>query len=144
MIVNFFSPDGRYDDIYLSNFATIYARDELLRVSGVSDITYQGQRDYSIRAWLDPQQLAARNLTASDVAKAIRNQNLDAPAGQIGQPPALPARASQLPIDTLGRLSEPEQFGDIIVKADPGRTPADCHHAGRQVPAGRAVAEPAI
>ena len=72
MIVNFFSPDGRYDDIYLSNFATIYVRDELLRVYGVSDINYMGQRDYSIRAWLDPQKLASRNMTAMDVANAIR------------------------------------------------------------------------
>ena len=119
MIVNFFSPDGRYDDIYLSNFATIYVRDELLRVYGVSDINYLGQRDYSIRAWLDPQKLAGRNMTAIDVAQAISQQNLDAPAGRIGQPPAPRGQSSQLPINTLGRLTEPEQFGDIIVKVDP-------------------------
>src|SRR6516164_6400338 len=88
LIVNFFSPDGRYDDVYLSNFATIYVKDELLRVYGVSDVNYLGQRDYSIRAWLDPQKLAARNMTPKDVADAIRNQNLDAPAGRLGQPPA--------------------------------------------------------
>jgi multidrug efflux pump len=117
MIVNFFSPDGRYDDIYLSNYATIYVKDELLRVDGVSDINYLGQRDYSIRIWLDPQQLAARNMTALDVAAAIRSQNLDAPAGQIGQPPMLANQSLQLPTDTLGRLTEPEQFGDIIVKS---------------------------
>ncbi|MGO8897804.1 MAG: efflux RND transporter permease subunit [Isosphaeraceae bacterium] len=119
MIVNFFSPDGRYDDIYLSNFATIYVRDELLRVYGVSDINYLGQRDYSIRVWLDPQKLASRNMTAMDVAQAISEQNLDAPAGRIGQPPAALGQSSQLPIDTLGRLTEPEQFRDIIVKVDP-------------------------
>jgi multidrug efflux pump len=119
MIVNFFSPDGRYDDIYLSNFATIYVRDELLRVYGVSDINYLGQRDYSIRAWLDPQKLASRNMTAMDVAQAISQQNLDAPAGRIGQPPSSVGQSAQLPIDTLGRLTEPEQFGDIIVKVDP-------------------------
>ena len=96
MIVNFFSPDGRYDDIYLSNFATIYVKDELLRVYGVSDINYMGQRDYSIRAWLDPQKLAARNMTAMDVANAIRQQNLDAPSGQIGQLPA--AAGAALPV----------------------------------------------
>ncbi len=73
MIVNFFSPDGRYDDIYLSNFATINVKDELLRVYGVSDVNYMGQRDYSIRAWLDPQKLAARSMTAMDVANAIRH-----------------------------------------------------------------------
>jgi multidrug efflux pump len=116
MIVNFFSPGNRYDDIYLSNYATLYVKDELLRLDGVSDVTYQGERDYSIRIWLDPQQLAARNMTAIDAANAIRAQNLDAPAGQIGQPPSVRGQAFQLPIDTLGRLTEPEQFSDIIVK----------------------------
>jgi multidrug efflux pump len=116
MIVNFYSPDGRYDDIYLSNFATINVRDELLRVYGVSDINYLGQRDYSIRAWLDPQELAARGMTAMDVAGAIRAQNLDAPAGQVGQPPISRGETFQLPIETLGRLTDPEQFGEIIVK----------------------------
>src|ERR1700722_289619 len=111
MIVNLFSPGGRYDDIYLSNYATIYVKDELLRVDGVSDITYQGERDYSIRAWLDPQKLAARNLTAMDVANAISNQNLDAPAGQIGGAPSEPGVSAQLPLNTLGRLRTTEEFG---------------------------------
>ena len=72
MIVNFFSPNKRYDDLYLSNYATLNIKDELLRVPGVSDVTYQGERDYSIRAWLDPQKLAACKMTAIDVANAIR------------------------------------------------------------------------
>ncbi len=120
MIVNFFSPDNRYDDIYLSNFATIFVKDELLRVDGISDVTYQGQRDYSIRAWLDPQKMAAHGITAVDVAGAIRSQNLDAPAGQVGLPPAPTGQTFQLPIDALGRLVTPEQFGDIIVKVGGG------------------------
>jgi multidrug efflux pump len=120
-IVNLFSPDGRYDDLYLSNFAMIYVRDELLRLEGVSDVNILGERDYSIRAWLDPQKLAACDMTAGDVANAIRNQNLDAPAGQVGQPPAPRGQGFQLPIDTLGRLSAPEQFADIIVKVGRGR-----------------------
>src|SRR4051794_12924609 len=120
MIINFFSPDGRYDDIYLSNFATIHVRDELLRVEGVSDVNYLGQRDYSMRIWLDPQNLAAHQMTAMDVANAIRSQNLDAPVGQIGQPPAPSPEPFQLPIDTLGRLTDPEQFANIIVKVDQG------------------------
>ena len=119
MIVNFFSPDDRYDDIYLSNFATIYVKDELLRVYGVSDINYMGQRDYSIRVWLDPQKLASRGMTAMDVASSIRTENIDAPAGQIGQMPAGRVQPFQLPIDTLGRLTTPEQFGAIVVKAGP-------------------------
>src|SRR5262249_4248879 len=122
MIVNFFSPDGRYNDIYLSNFATIYVKDELLRVYGVSDVNYMGQRDYSIRAWLDPQKLAARTMTAMDVANAIRTQNLDAPAGRVGQPPAPRGQPFQLPIETLGRLTDPEQSGEIVVKVGRTRT----------------------
>src|SRR3954454_11298060 len=123
MVVNFYSPDGRYDSLFLSNYATINVRDELLRVWGVSDISYQGERDYSIRAWLDPQKLAARKMTAIDVANAIRNQNLDAPAGQVGEPPSLRGQTFQLPVDTLGRLHDPEQFGDIIVKVGQVRPP---------------------
>jgi multidrug efflux pump len=122
MIVSFFSPDDRYDDIYLSNFATIYVKDELLRVYGVSDINFLGQRDYSIRAWLDPQKLASRNMTAMDVADAIRTQNLDAPSGQIGQSPSPREQLFQLPVETVGRLTDPEQFGQIIVKASPDGT----------------------
>ncbi len=124
MIVNFFSPDERYDDIYLSNYATINVKDELLRVPGVSDITYQGQRDYSIRIWLNPQKMAARDITALDVANAVRAQNLDAPAGQVGQQPAPSGQMFQLPIDTLGRLTDPEEFGDIIVKVNPPTQPS--------------------
>ena len=116
MVVNFYSPDNRYDSIYLSNYATVFVKDELLRVRGVSDISYQGQRDYSIRAWLDPQKMAARNITALDVANAIRDQNLDAPAGQLGQSPAPKGQSFQLPLDTLGRLSDPEEFENIIIK----------------------------
>ena len=87
MVINFYSPNGRYDNIYLSNFATINVRDELLRLEGVSDIILLGERDYSIRVWLDPQKMASYSLNAGDVAAAIRSQNLDVPAGQIGQPP---------------------------------------------------------
>ncbi len=126
MIVNFFSPDDRYDDIYLSNFATIYVKDELLRVYGVSDINYLGQRDYSIRAWLNPQKLAALNMTAMDVANAIRTQNLDAPSGRIGQAPSPRQQLFQLPVDTVGRLTEAEQFENIVLKVGPSgpRQPA--------------------
>jgi multidrug efflux pump len=131
MIVNFVSPDGRYDDKYLSNFATIYAKDELLRVDGVSDINVQGLRDYSMRIWLDPQKLAARNLTAVDVANAIRTQNVDAPAGRVGQPPIGRGQSRQLPIDTLGRLSTPDQFGDIVVKT--GDLPSPLSPAGAAI-----------
>lgn len=120
LVIDFFSPDGRYDNIYLSNYATIYVKDEIFRLEGVGDINYLGERDYSIRAWLDPQKLASRNITANDVANAIQNQNVAAAPGQLGQQPVPSGEAFQLPMDTLGRLSEPEQFGNIIVKAIPG------------------------
>jgi multidrug efflux pump len=120
LVVNFFSPDGRYDDLYLSNFATINVKDELLRLPGVGDLNYFGQRDYSIRAWLDPQQLASRSMTAYDVATSIQNQSAATSPGDIGQQPSDAAAEFQLPIDLLGRLTTPEQFGDIIVKANPG------------------------
>ncbi len=124
LVVNFYSPDHRYDDVYLSNYATIYVKDELLRVPGVSDITYQGERDYSIRAWVDPQKMAACSITAADVAAAISGQNLDAPVGQTGQPPAKLDQSFQVPITTLGRLSQPEDFGNIIVKVGQPRSGA--------------------
>ena len=115
-MVNFISPDGRFDDIFISNYALINIKDELLRVDGVSDISIMGERDYSIRIWLDPQKLAARNMTAIDVANAVRDQNQESASGQLGQPPAKGTTAFQLPIDMLGRLNQPEQFRDIVVK----------------------------
>src|SRR5579883_2097807 len=105
LVVSFFSPDRRYDDVYLSNFAYIYVRDELFRIDGVSDINFLGERDYSIRVWLDPQKLASLNMTAADVSAAIRSQNVEAPAGRIGQPPTKGAAPFELPLSTLGRLS---------------------------------------
>ena len=117
MIVNLISPDNRYDNIFLSNYATIYIRDELGRLPGVADVTYFGQRDYSLRAWLDPDKLAALNLSAIDVVTAIAQQNLQVAAGQIGQQPVPKGQQFQLTINTLGRLVDPEQFADIIVKA---------------------------
>ena len=96
-IINFYSPDGRYDDVYLSNFAQIHVYDELLRIEGVSQINYLGVGNYSMRAWLDPQKLASLNLTVSDVANALRAQNLDAPAGVLGQQPA-PRKQPKNPI----------------------------------------------
>src|ERR1700728_4895813 len=84
MVVNFYSPNGLRDDVYLSNYATINVKDELLRIDGVTDMLYLGQRDYSIRAWLDPQKMAAHGITATDVANAISTQNVEAPIGAIG------------------------------------------------------------
>ncbi len=120
MIVNLYSPDNRYPSTYLSNFATIEIRDELGRLPGVADIGYLGQRNYSMRAWLDPDRLASLGLTASDVVAAIGMQNVQVAAGQIGQQPAPPGQQFQLTINTLGRLRNPEQFADIIIKVGQG------------------------
>jgi multidrug efflux pump subunit AcrB len=117
MIVNLISPDNRYDNIFLSNYATIYVRDELGRLPGIAGITYLGQRDYSLRAWLNPDKLASLGLSATDVVTAISQQNVQVAAGQIGQQPVPQAQQFQLTINTLGRLTDPEQFGEIIVKA---------------------------
>ena len=92
----------------------------MLRVDGVSDVNIFGQRDYSIRVWLDPQKMASYGINAGDVADAIRRENLDLPAGRIGQPPIARGQPFDVPIDTLGRLATPEQFAEIIVKVDQG------------------------
>src|SRR6516165_3357005 len=120
MIVNLISPDDSYDNIFLSNYATIYVKDELGRLPGVAGITYLGQRDYSLRAWVDPDKLAALNLSAMDVVNAISQQNVQVAAGQIGQQPVPRGQQFQLTINTLGRLTDPDQFADIIVKAAQG------------------------
>ncbi len=119
MIVNLFSPDGSRDNLYLSNYATIQLRDELSRLPGVGDITYLGQRDYSMRVWLDPDKLATLGLSASDVVRAIEQQNIQVAAGQIGQPPAPNDQIFQFTMTTLGRLSDDTQFADMILQSDP-------------------------
>jgi multidrug efflux pump len=115
-VISFYSPTGQYDNLYLSNFATIVVRDELLRVDGVSDINIFGERDYSIRIWLDPQKLAANSITALDVSTAVQAQNVAVAPGQIGQPPTDKRRSFEFVADTLGRLTLPDQFGEIVVK----------------------------
>jgi multidrug efflux pump subunit AcrB len=120
MIINLFSPDNSRDNLYLSNYATIQLRDELSRLPGVGDITYMGQRDYSMRLWLDPQKMAVRNLSAGDVIRAVEQQNAQVAAGQIGQPPVPTGQIFQYTMSTLGRLADPEQFGEMILKNDPG------------------------
>ena len=116
LCVNLVSPGRRYDQLYISNYATINIRDSLARLEGVGDVTLLGGRDYSMRVWLDPEQLATRNLTASDVLKALQEQNVQVAAGRIGQPPVPTGQQFQLTINTLGRLLEPDQFDDIVIK----------------------------
>ena len=108
-----------YDQLYLSNYAVMKLKDEIARLPGVSDIGVLGQRDYSMRIWVDPEKLASRNMTATDVALAIRRQNMQIATGQIGQPPVADGQAIQVPLSTLGRLVEPEQFAEMIIKITP-------------------------
>ena len=108
----------KFDQLYLSNYATIYIKDELARVTGVGDVTFLGPRDYSMRVWLDPQKLAARNMTAGDVLRGIREQNVQVAAGRLGQPPTPTGQNFQLTLNTLGRLESEEQFRAIVVKTD--------------------------
>ena len=118
MIINIFSPTNSRNDLYLSNYATIQIRDVLGRLDGVGDITYIGQRNYSMRVWLDPQKMSFRNLTSSDVVTAITEQNVQVAAGQVGQPPVDKGQAFQFTITALGRLTDAEQFEDMILKTD--------------------------
>jgi multidrug efflux pump subunit AcrB len=118
MIINVFSPDSSRDNLYMSNYATIQLRDELARLDGVGDITYIGQRNYSMRVWLDPQKMAFRNLTSSDVVQTIEQQNIQVAAGHLGQPPVNTGQAFQFTITTLGRLTDAEQFAEMILKTD--------------------------
>src|SRR5882762_3136244 len=118
MIVNLYSPDQSRDNLYLSNYATIQLKDELARLNGVGDITYLGQRDYSMRLWLNPEKMVLRNLTAPDVVQAIEQQNTQVAAGQLGQPPVSSGQVFQFTMSTMGRLTEVEQFGDMILKSD--------------------------
>jgi multidrug efflux pump len=116
LCVNLLSPDGRYDQLYLSNYATIQVKDALARLLGVGDVSFLGARDYSMRIWLDPTALASRNMTATDVLNALREQNVQVAAGRIGQPPAPAGVDFQYTVNTLGRLLDPDQFSSIVVK----------------------------
>ncbi|MCI0705190.1 MAG: efflux RND transporter permease subunit [Planctomycetia bacterium] len=110
---------GAYDALFMSNYATLKLRDELSRVPGVGDVVVRGVGAYSMRIWLDPDKLAARQLTTEDVLDALRRQNVQVAAGQVGQPPNPSGQRFQYTVTTLGRLADPEQFRGIIVKSGP-------------------------
>jgi len=110
------SPDHRYDQLFLSNFAMMQIKDELARIHGVGDVFLFGQRDYSMRIWVDPASLASRGLSATDVVRAVREQNAQVATGSIGQEPMRNGQLSQVTLSTLGRLTDVEQFENIVVK----------------------------
>jgi multidrug efflux pump len=117
------SPNGRYDQLYMSNYAVLQIKDELARITGVGDVFLFGQRDYSMRVWLNPAKMSVRNVTTAEVVGAIREQNTPAATGFLGQQPSADSQATQVTLTTLGRLSYAEQFENIILRAYPdGRT----------------------
>jgi HAE1 family hydrophobic/amphiphilic exporter-1 len=117
MAVGVYAENAGYDSLFLSNYIDVYVKDALKRVPGVSDVNIFGERKYSMRLWLDPDRLAARRLTASDVVNALREQNVQVAAGSLGQAPAPSGQMYQLSVRALGRLREASEFNDIILKS---------------------------
>ncbi len=113
MVVHLFSPDERYDPLYVSNYAMLNVRDELSRLPGVASIALGGEGEYAMRVWLDPNKVASRGLTSSDVTAAIKEQNVQVAAGSVGQQPNA-SSSFQVTVNALGRLTTEEQFGDIV------------------------------
>src|ERR687897_220531 len=117
MVVHMLSPDGSYDQLYVSNYARNYVRDVLLRLDGVGDVIIFGERQYSLRIWLDPEKLAAYGLTSGDVVRAVQEQNVQVSGCSLGAQPAPSDNAFQLVVTTQGRFEDPRQFRSIIVRA---------------------------
>src|SRR5205823_8896205 len=110
----------KFDQLYLSNFATLNVKDVLARIPGVGDVTFLGPRDYSMRIWLDPEKAASLGMTPSEVVAKLREQNRQVPAGRIGQPPIPLGQDFQFPLSTPSRLDSAAEFGDVIIKSDQG------------------------
>jgi multidrug efflux pump len=119
LFIHLTSPDHRYDMLYLSNYATLNVKDELSRLEGVGDAQIWGLGEYSLRVWLDPNKTASRNLTATDVIKAIRDQNRQVAAGQLGSPPTPSDNSFQMSINAQGRLVSEEEFQNIVIRSGP-------------------------
>ena len=130
LAVHLFSPDGSRDNLYLSNYATLHVKDALARLPGVGDVQLFGARDYAMRIWLDPDKVAAYKLNAGEVLAALQAQNVQVSAGILNQPPASGNAAYQLNVQTLGRLTTPEQFADIILKTDAQGRPTRIRDVG--------------
>ncbi len=120
MMLSFYAEEGRFDDIYMSNYITLYVKDVLSRVPGVGEVSLMGAKSFGMRIWLDPTRLRAHDLTTDDVLAAIREQNIQVAAGQIGGMPSPTDQQFQFTVKTLGRLSTAQEFEDIIIRSDPG------------------------
>jgi hydrophobe/amphiphile efflux-1 (HAE1) family protein len=119
MVVHLYSPDDRYDETYLRNYALLQVKDTLARLPGMGDVQLFGSGDYSMRIWLDPEKVAARGLTAGDVVRALREQNIQVAAGTLGQQPSPRGASFQVSINAQGRLIEEQEFGKVVVKTSP-------------------------
>jgi HAE1 family hydrophobic/amphiphilic exporter-1 len=117
LMVNLISPNGEYDEIYLSNYINLYIKDILARVRGVGSVTVFGAKDFGMRIWLDPEKLKARNLTTLDILDVIKEQNVQVAAGQIGASPAPKGQIFEYTINTMGRLTTVEDFENIVVRS---------------------------
>src|SRR5207249_78581 len=132
-VLAIYSPHDRYDQLYLSNYVTIKLKDEIARVDGVGDVSQFGQQDYSMRVWLDPDRLAALNMTAADVAGALREQNRQVAAGHVGQQPTAPPTPFEFTVTTVGRLTDPAEFEDVVLRAEPDGRKVRIKDVGRAV-----------
>ena len=130
-IVTLTSPDGRFDSLYLSNYATIRLKDEIARLPGVGNVNVFGAGQYSMRVWLDPDKMQARGLTAQDVIQALQQQSEQVTAGQMGAPPAPDDQSFQYTLDVSSRLDDPDQFGEVIVKTGADGDMTRVHDIGR-------------
>src|ERR1700732_1703765 len=118
-VINIYSPKSTYDALYLSNYATINIIDPLARINGVGQASLFGPLDYSLRIWLDPDRLTELNLTPNDVIAAVQSQNVQAALGRIGAAPLTSEQQVQINIKTKGRLTRPEEFAAIVLRANP-------------------------
>ncbi len=128
-----YSEHGEYDSLFLSNYVDVYVRDALKRIKGVGDVLIFGERKYSMRVWLDPVRMASRELTASDVVKALQEQNVEVAAGAVGQPPVPSGQAYQISVRAIGRLTDPSEFENIIIKTSTDGSLVKLRDVGRAV-----------
>lgn len=131
MIISLMSPDNSCDPIFLSNYALAYIQNELLRIRGVADVKILGEQDFSMRIWLDPNKMASLKVSTQEIISAINSQNVQVAAGQIGMPPTPAGQAKQLIIKVKGRLSKPEEFAEIVVRAQPNGAQIKIRDLGR-------------
>jgi HAE1 family hydrophobic/amphiphilic exporter-1 len=126
-----YAEHGEYDTLFVSNYVDRFIKDELKRVPGVGEVVVFGERRYAMRLWVDPDRLASRNITADEVVAALREQNVQVAAGQVGQAPARAGQTFQISVRAVGRLTEPSQFDDIILKRSPGGSLVRVRDVGR-------------